>query len=207
MSSIQDRVVRHGDVSRAEVALTFDDGPNPPHTLQILEVLRFYKAQATFFCIGEQVQKFPEVVEQIQREGHFVANHTWSHPALPDLTEEGVSLELTRCTDIIEQVTGARPTLFRTPYNRQNDRVLTQVEEHQMVSIFGNDAARDWQMPGADVIYQRVTANFHNGDILVMHDGGGDRSGTAEVLPRIIEWVRAQKMEVVTLRQLVPSLI
>jgi peptidoglycan-N-acetylglucosamine deacetylase len=207
MSSIQDRIVRRGDARRPAVALTFDDGPNPPYTLQILEILHAYKVQATFFCVGERIQQFPEVVQQMQSEGHTVANHTWSHPALPDLTDEQIALELTRCTAMIEQVTGTKPTLFRTPYVRQNDHILSLIEQHHLVSIFGNDAARDWQRPGAAVIYKRVTSQFHNGDILVMHDGGGDRSDTVSVLPQLIEWMHGQKMEIVTLHQLIPWLI
>src|SRR5437588_10733503 len=110
---LQKQIIRHGNTSRAEVALTLDDGPCTPYTLHILDILRFYRVQATFFCLGKNVRLFPKEVEQMQKEGHLVENHGWSHQALNEILDPyDVFMELECCSEAVEHATGVQPTFF-----------------------------------------------------------------------------------------------
>ncbi|HLG76262.1 MAG TPA: polysaccharide deacetylase family protein, partial [Ktedonobacteraceae bacterium] len=111
-----------GSASLPEIALTFDDGPNPPYTTQILDILQRYDVKASFFCIGEHVQSYPDLVKQELNAGHNVGNHSWSHPNLPDLSDDAIKTQITSTSDAEEQATGVRPTFFRPPYGAANSR-------------------------------------------------------------------------------------
>jgi peptidoglycan/xylan/chitin deacetylase (PgdA/CDA1 family) len=201
---LQTQIIRRGNTSRAEIALTFDDGPCTPYTLHILDILRFYRVQATFFCLGKNVRQFPKEVEQMQKEGHLVENHAWSHQALTEISApDDVIMELVCCTDAIEHATGVQPTFFRPPYGKYDTQVLSYVQACHMIPVLWTVDSRDWEQLDADTIYQNSIEQMKNGTILLLHDGEGDRSSTVEALPRIIEWARKHHMRMVTLRQII----
>lgn len=196
-------MLTQGNPARAEVALTFDDGPCVPYTLQILDILRFYQAQATFFCLGKNVGLLPTLAARMCKEGHLVENHTWSHPVLPEIADTQIlSSELTRCTEAITEATGVRPAFFRPPYGKYDSRVVTCCQAHQLRPVLWTIDSRDWLPSDADAICANVIGKIQRGAIILFHDGEGDRSSTVEALPRLIAWIQQHQFHLVTLRQL-----
>ena len=176
------------------IALTFDDGPNPPHTAGVLDVLDRYGVPATFFCVGLHASAHVEEIARMSEAGHGLGNHTWSHPFLPDLTVGELAVQLER-TDEAIAAAGRLPErrLFRPPYGSRTPEALSWLAEqdagHTMV-LWDVDAG-DWAMPGPDAIARTVLEQARPGSIALLHDGGGDRSQTVQALPAIIEGLLA----------------
>ena len=192
------RLARHGrrtvlaDAGPAraapEVALTFDDGPNPPYTGQILGILARYQVPATFFCVGLQASAHPADVARMAAAGHGLGNHTWSHPFLPDLTRAQLAEQLDRTDEAVSRAAGGRePGLFRPPYGSRSPDVLRWLGERGSTVLLWDVDPSDWARPGAAVIAGRVLTQARPGTIILMHDGGGDRSQTVAALPLVIE--------------------
>ncbi|HEY3991684.1 MAG TPA: polysaccharide deacetylase family protein, partial [Ktedonobacteraceae bacterium] len=169
------------------VALTFDDGPQPVFTPQVLNVLQRYGVPATFFCIGSQVQEYPEIVRHIFEEGNVVGNHTWNHPDLTTLSPDAIRWQLRSTSAIIQQTTGVAPTLFRPPYGATNTMVGSIATQLGLVQTEWTVDTVDWQRPGVPTLVSTVLGEVHSGSIILMHDGGGDRSQTVQALPQIIQ--------------------
>lgn len=154
------------------MALTFDDGPSPLYTGRVLALLRQYGVTATFFMIGSNIQKYPDVLRQVLAEGHQVGNHTWTHPDLGTLSATEVRDEIERTSDIIAQTgrTG-QPTLFRAPggfFTRASMRVCATLG---LQPVSWSVDPRDWSNPGVHTITDRVLAHAHSGSIVLEHDG------------------------------------
>ncbi len=201
-----DRLLYHGNAILPEVALTFDDGPNPPYTNQILAILQRYHIHATFFCVGEHVAAFPSIVRQEYYDGHIVGNHSYTHPYMPALSAPSVAWQLSTTSDIIQNTIGVRPLFFRPPYGAYNSAVLTHVNDYALDTTLWNDDPQDWSMPGVNAIENRVLQQVGNGSIILMHDGGGNRWQTVAALPIIISWLRSHGFRFVTMQQLVNDL-
>lgn len=199
----KDRFFYHGNTKLPEIALTFDDGPNPPYTAQVLTTLERYHVKATFFCVGRQVQAYPDLVKREYSSGHLVENHSWSHAYLSYLSDASLLWQFTTTQNIIEHVTGVRPTYFRPPYGAFNAPVLTNANRFGLSTFLWNVDPRDWSRPGVNAIVARIIAQTMNGSIILMHDGGGDRSQTVAALPIVIEWFLHHGYRFVTLQQLV----
>lgn len=197
------RYFQHGNPQLPEIALTFDDGPNPTYTPQVLAVLQQYKIKATFFCVGRLAQAYPNLVKQEHDQGHIVGNHTWGHPNMPLLSVASIIWQLTTAGDAIQQAIGIRPDLFRPPYGAVNSNVLTYANSMGLTIIQWNVDPRDWSRPGVDVIYARVLAQARAGSIILLHDGGGDRTQTVAALPMIIQWFQRQGLRFVTIPRLI----
>lgn len=199
-------VYSQGNPQVPEVALTFDDGPSP-YTLQILAVLKQYNVNATFFLWGQHVQQYPGYAQQTLAAGNAIGNHTWSHPDLTTLPNSVVLTELTRAQNVIKQATGYTPTMFRPPYGNYNSNVLAVTSQAGLPStILWSYAPVDWEMPGTSVIASRVLSNTAHGSIILLHDGGGDRSQTAAALPTIIQGLQARGLRLVTVPQLLADI-
>jgi peptidoglycan/xylan/chitin deacetylase (PgdA/CDA1 family) len=180
--------VSRGGGDRMEIALTFDDGPQPPYTGQVLDILARYGVPATFFCTGMYAAAWPELLVRMREDGHTVANHTWSHPFLFELTRPQLTEQLDRTNDAIAAATGgAAPTLFRPPYGSRTPEVLRWLAESGLTTVLWDVAPDDWQLPGADTIAARVLDEARPGSIVLLHDSGGDRSQTVAALVPIIE--------------------
>jgi len=189
-----------------EIALTFDDGPSPYYTPQILAILQQYNVKATFFCIGRQVARYPDLVRLEYNDGNLVGNHTWSHPNLALLSSSDILTQINLTADAIQQATGVRPTFFRPPYGVVNTTVLAKANLLGLTTIIWNDEARDWSLPGTGVIISRILNLAGDGAIILLHDGGGDRSQTIAALPTIIQTLRLRGFKFVTLQQMVNDL-
>lgn len=195
-------VISQGTSTAAEIALTFDDGPNPTYTPQVLSILQHYGIHATFFCIGENVQNFPDLVQQENAAGNVVGNHTWSHPDLTTRSASFIHTQLNDTSTLIQQVTGVQPLFFRPPYGAINDTVKTEAWQLGLTPTLWSIDTEDWQKPGSSAIVTTALSQAQNGSIILMHDGGGDRSQTIAALPTIITGLQQRGFQFVTMQQL-----
>jgi peptidoglycan-N-acetylglucosamine deacetylase len=175
----------------AHVYLTFDDGPSV-YTPQILATLEARGVRATFFVLGANAVSYPSYVRQENAAGNVIGDHTWDHPDLTTLSPDQVRQQLESTADEIEFLTGKRPTLWRPPYGRYNSTV-TQIASSIGLSMRLWDVEpRDWSLPGTNEIVRRVVDNVRNGGIVLLHDGGGDRSQTVAALGTIISTLQGR---------------
>src|SRR5438477_6416760 len=192
-----------------QVAITFDDGPDPRWTPKILDILKAANVKAAFFLVGANAEHYPGLVRRIVDQGHELGNHTYYHPNLALCWPEHVRLELNATQLLIESITGRATTLFRPPYAADTSpsqlSELTPLQIAQDLNylvVMENIDPQDWARPGADVILQRIKQQRHDGNIILLHDAGGDRSQTLEALPRIIEYLQARNDTIVPLSKL-----
>lgn len=184
------------------VALTFDDGPNPPFTQQILGILTGRQVPATFFVVGQQIKKFPDLVGQESAGGFAVENHTLTHSRLDRMPAPAVDNELDQTRLLIEQATKTEPTWFRPPYGATNTIVAEALVQRGYKLAMWNVDTLDWKAHNPEEIWQRFIAQIHPGSVVLMHDGGGNRSNTVAILPRVIQYLLDQGYAIVTLDQL-----
>lgn len=171
-----------------EVALTFDDGPDPQWTPQVLELLRLYRVKATFCLIGVNVVEFPYLVQQIAAEGHTLCNHSWVHDlGLGNRSYSAILADMQRTNDAIHAaVPGAKISYFRHPGGMWTEPAVSAAKSLGMTSLHWDVDPKDWLKPGARAIASVVNNSTIPGAIVLMHDGGGDRRGTTEALRSIL---------------------
>jgi peptidoglycan/xylan/chitin deacetylase (PgdA/CDA1 family) len=163
-------------VTHATPHLTFDDGPGP-HTDELLDVLGRYDVRATFFVIGAQIAERAATVRRAVDEGHAIGNHSWDHPSLPTLSEDQVHDQLARTSAAIAAAIGQAPELFRPPFGNTDAMVERVAAALGMGQVLWDVDTEDWREPGRDRVRQRI-ATAKPTEIVLLHDGGGDRSGT-----------------------------
>ncbi|MFO0734551.1 MAG: glycosyltransferase [Labilithrix sp.] len=198
---------RRGGNARREVVLTFDDGPDPIYTPRVLDTLRDLDAPAAFFVLGDQAMKYPELVRRIDREGHVVGNHSFRHPHIDQIGEDGLLLELRSTERVLEGELGHYTPFFRAPYTAAFDAAEPELLASHLPAfeagydIVGGDVdPADWEQPGAAVIAERIVAQVESGGrIVVLHDAGGDRTQTVEALQAAIPRLRARGYPIVSL--------
>lgn len=178
-----------------QVALTFDDGPDPTWTEQILDVLDQYKVPATFFVLGTNAERWPGLVVEMARRGHSVQNHTWGHPYLTQVSDDGILGQLSGTSDVVEEILGTRPTCYRPPYGDVDARVDSLAASIGMARVGWNVAPNDYLSPPPEVLTGNVMARAAQlpGQplVVVLHDGGGNRAATLASLPSMIEQLTA----------------
>src|SRR5437660_8988440 len=189
-----------------QVAITFDDGPDPRWTPQVLDILKAANVKAAFFLVGVNAERYPGLVRRIVDEGHEIGNHTYYHPNLALCWPEHIRLELNATQLLLETITGRATTLFRPPYaadsspTELNDLTPLKIaEDLNYLVVLESIDPQDWAKPGADVIVQRIKQQRRDGSIILLHDAGGDRSQTVEALPRILDWLHTRGDTVVPL--------
>jgi peptidoglycan-N-acetylglucosamine deacetylase len=168
------------------VALTFDDGPHPAYTPQVLKILRKHHVKATFFVIGQQASAHPDLVRAIVDDGHTVGTHTWSHKDLSRLPAGRIRSEVGRAVDSVAATTGKIPDLFRAPYGSWSRPVFEVCAALGQTSIAWDVDPRDWDNPGAGLIRSKILNQVGNRSIVLTHDGGGDRSQTVQALRNVL---------------------
>lgn len=178
------------------VALTFDDGPDPEWTPAILDILKSRGIKATFFVVGAEAERYPELIQRIVAEGHEIGNHTFTHPNLAEAPAPLIKLELNATQRLIESLTGRSTTLFRPPYNADSRPANLQellpigiAQSLGYITVLENVDPRDWQKQDPIELLQRVKDELPRGNILLLHDGGGDRSATVAALPKILDYL------------------
>jgi cellulose synthase/poly-beta-1,6-N-acetylglucosamine synthase-like glycosyltransferase/spore germination protein YaaH/peptidoglycan/xylan/chitin deacetylase (PgdA/CDA1 family) len=189
--------------------LTFDDGPDPRYTPRILDILKTKHVPATFFVVGSQAEKSPDLLRRMYAEGHDIGNHTYSHKNELLSSESSLALELNLTQRIIEDTVAHSTTLFRSPYNADSDlrsrEAIDSVERPQQmgyVTVGERVDPRDWEARSDNQIVDVVMHDQNLGKIILLHDGGGDREATIRALPVLIDRLRAQGYRFVSLQQL-----
>jgi peptidoglycan/xylan/chitin deacetylase (PgdA/CDA1 family) len=195
------------DPGSHQIALTYDDGPNDPNTLRLLEVLAKHNVHATFFLIGRYVQQQPQIARAIVQAGHVVGNHTFTHPLLIFKSEAGIRQELTQCRDALQDAIGKHSNLFRPPFGGRRPAVLRIARELGLEPIMWNVTGYDWNAPPAERIEGKVAKQMRGGDVVLLHDGGhkqmgADRSQTVIATDRLIARYKAEGYEFVTTPQM-----
>jgi peptidoglycan/xylan/chitin deacetylase (PgdA/CDA1 family) len=187
------------------VALTFDDGPNGATTDAIVATLNRHHVDATFFVVGSNASGQRARLRRMHEAGHVIANHTWSHPQLTGLTNEQIREQLTSTSRVIRRATGESPDIFRAPYGARDSRVDRVARRAGMRDIIWDVDTRDWSLPGSDSIIRHAVNDARNGSIILMHDGGGDRSQTQAAVGKVIRGLRHRGFELVTVPELIDS--
>jgi len=191
--------ILRGDTHKPQIALTFDDGPHPVYTLRLLDILRRMHTPATFFVVGEQVEKNPGLVRLEVAEGNEVGDHTYDHVNLTLIPPELVAYEVGHCDAVITKATGAPVRFFRPPGGEYNGEVLRQVAGQGYITTLWTDDPGDFMKPSTNVIRVRTLAHLENGAIILLHDGIPE---TLEALPGIITAARRRGYQFVTVSRL-----
>lgn len=188
-----------------QVALTFDDGPDARYTPAILDVLREQGVPASFFMVGNQIERYPEVVQRINTEGHLLASHSLTHANFSRLAPEEALFEI-HCTErAVFNLTGKLPALFRTPYGAINEENMKMLIALGYKNIFWSVDTLDWSLKDPDQVLVNALSDTRRGSIILMHSNGGrdqNLDATVAALPDLIYTLRAQGYEFVTVDEL-----
>ena len=187
--------VTHGPEGRKRIAIGFDDGPSD-YTPKVLRVLRNFDSHATFFEIGQETSGRHAIMKKILAQGNEIGNHSLHHESYPS------SGSLHETDRLIRRATGFRPCDFRPPDGAVNSGLISRAHAQHLVTVNWNVDPRDWATPGVSAIASNVIANAHKGSIVVMHDGGGNRSETVAALPSILSHFRHRGYKFVTVAEL-----
>jgi len=197
-----------GRVTERHIALTFDDGPVPPFTEQILDILRARKVPATFFVCGKNVERFPQILRRLQ--GHTIGNHTYSHEFPYFRSQKKFAVEIDRSQEAILKITGEQPVIFRPPYGARWLGFYPVLRERGLRLVNWSDTGYDW-LEKSDIVRETLK-NLGPGSIILLHDGRGaeppeaiDRSRTVSALPAIIDAARAAGFTFVPLAEFLSS--
>jgi peptidoglycan/xylan/chitin deacetylase (PgdA/CDA1 family) len=196
--------------SACQLALTYDDGPNDPHTLRLLEVLAWHDVKATFFMIGRYVRQRPEIAREVVKTGHMIGNHTFTHPLLTLKSSAEIRRELVDCRAALQDAIGEHSSLFRPPFGGRRPAVLRLARELGLEPVMWNVTGYDWNAPPAAVIEGKVTSHIRGGDVILLHDGGhremgADRSQTVLATDHLIARYKAESYEFVTIPAMMKS--
>jgi len=194
-----------------QIALTYDDGPNAPHTLRLLEVLAKHNVYATFFLIGRYIQQQPQIAREIVQAGHVVGNHTFTHPLLIFKSEAEIRQELIQCRDALQDAIGKLSNLFRPPFGGRRPAVPRVARELGLELVMWNVTGYDWNAPPAAAIERKVAKQIRGGDVILLHDGGhkqmgADRSQTVIATDQLIFRCKSEGYEFVTISQMMEKL-
>ena len=182
------------------LALTFDDGPHPGYTPRLIALLKRLDVKATFFLVGRQAQMYPDLVKALAADGHNLGNHTYRHSHMTSISKRDQQKEITTCGEVIRDITGKAPHLFRPPgghYNVQVGRMATALG-YRVILWTGNSG--DYDSPGTKVIEKRILRHTEDGDIFLFHDGIDQ---TLQCLPEIISTLRAKGYRFVTMDEMI----
>ncbi|MGE7111335.1 polysaccharide deacetylase family protein [Lysinibacillus sp. NPDC047702] len=187
-----------GDSTTKRIALTFDDGPHPKVTEQILDTLDKYHAKATFFMLGGRVQYYPDIAKDVLARGHEIGNHTWNHPVLTKLSQEQVLKQYTSTSAELEKAINHDATVFRPPYGATNDAINGQIP---IPVVLWTIDTLDWKHRNAQQLLPYVKNNLHNNAIVLMHD---IHQSTADGLDAVLAYLQGQGYEFVTVSEILP---
>lgn len=182
------------------IAMTFDDGPHPELTPKLLDELKKRNLKATFYVVGRNVEEYPEIVKRMVDEGHEVANHTWSHPALPKLGAEGVRKQMNDTTAAIRKACGVTPVTMRPPYGATNAGLNRRMaEDYGMKVILWSVDPQDWKYRKVNHVYTQIVEKAHPGAIILAHD---IHATTVAAMPQTFDTLLAKGFKFVTVSEL-----
>jgi len=190
-----------------QIALTYDDGPNDPHTLKLLEVLARHEVHATFFMIGRYVRQRPDIVLDVARAGHVIGNHTLTHPLLIFESAARTRTELVECRAALTDAVGKHSNLFRPPFGGRRPVTLRTARELGLETIMWNVTGYDWNAHSAAQVEKKVVGQIHGGDAILLHDGGhramgADRGPTVIATDNLIRRYKDQGFQFVTVTEM-----
>nr|WP_225225730.1 polysaccharide deacetylase family protein [Komarekiella delphini-convector] len=202
-SSFQGVIIKAAKLTHGQkvIALTFDDGPWPETTDQVLDILKANNIKGTFFVVGQNLKNYPELGKRIVIEGHVIANHTWHH-WYHFFNPQAAAFEIERTTDLIYQVTGAKTTLFRPPGGMLHNGLAAYAKNKKYTVVMWSADSIDYKLPTVPNLIKNVIKDSKPGGIVLMHDGGGNRSRTVQALPEIVSTFRKQGYRFVTIPEL-----
>jgi peptidoglycan/xylan/chitin deacetylase (PgdA/CDA1 family) len=201
------RAFASGARGSKQIALTYDDGPNDPHTLKLLEVLARHNVQATFFMIGRYVQQRPDIARAIAQAGHVIGNHTFTHPLLTFKSASQTRAELVDCRRALQDAIGEHSNLFRPPFGGRRPATLTIARELGLEPVMWNVTGYDWTAPPAAVIEKKVVRQIRGGDVILLHDGGhrspgADRAQSVIATANLIQRYNDEGWKFVTIEEM-----
>lgn len=183
------------------IALTFDDGPWPETTAQVLDILKQNNIKGTFFVVGQNVKNYPHLAKRVVAEGHSIANHTWHH-WYHYMNQQAAAYEVDHTSNLIYQTTGVKTNLFRPPGGIMHNGVAAYAKNSKYAIIMWSSDSLDYSRPSVPNLVNNVFRNATPGGIVLLHDGGGNRSQTVQALPEIISKFRQQGYSFVTVPEL-----
>lgn len=192
-----------------QLALTFDDGPNDPHTFRLLEILAKHGVKATFFPIGRFVEQRPGIVEAVAREGHAIGNHTYSHPLLIFKSAATLRDEISRCERVLNGAVGNRHLpLFRPPHGGRTPYTIRALRHLGMTPVMWSVSGWDWNATSAEQIERKVALQVRGGDVILLHDGGHqhmgvDRSHSVRAADGIVQRYKSAGYEFTTVAEMI----
>lgn len=201
------RTLPNGPRGSKQIALTYDDGPNDPHTLRLLEVLARHNVRATFFMIGRYVQQRSDIVRAVAQAGHVIGNHTFTHPLLTFKSASETRVELVDCRKALQDTIGEHSNLFRPPFGGRRPATLRIARELGLEPIMWNVTGYDWSAPPAAVIENKVISQIRGGDVILLHDGGhrapgADRAQTVIATENLIRHYKDEGWKFVTVEEM-----
>ena len=189
------------------IALTYDDGPNDPHTLKLLEMLAKHEVRATFFMIGRYVRQRPDIARAVATAGHVIGNHTFTHPLLTFESASATRSELEVCRNALHDAVGEHSNLFRPPFGGRRPATLRVARELGLQPVMWNVTGYDWNAPPAAEIIGKVSRRVRGGDVILLHDGGhremgADRSQTVIASDELIRRYKGEGFTFVTVSEM-----
>jgi len=199
----QGAVIKEAKLSQAQkvIALTFDDGPWPQSTAQVLDILKQNNVKATFFVVGQNVKNYPDLLRRVNAEGHAIGNHTWHH-WYHFMNPKVAAYEIDHTTEMIYQTTGVKTNLFRPPGGMMHNGVAGYARNTKYAIVMWSSDSVDYSLPAVPKLIDNIFRQARPGGIVLMHDGGGNRSRTVQALPEIINRFRKQGYRFVTIPEL-----
>ncbi|QLE56288.1 polysaccharide deacetylase family protein [Nostoc sp. TCL26-01] len=183
------------------IALTFDDGPAPKYTEQILHILKQNNIKATFFCVGEMVHYFPVIAKLEVSDGHAIGNHTWHH-WYHWMNPSTAKLEIESTATQMYETMGVKTSLFRPPFGSLSNGVADYAKKNNYAILMWSDDSQDYRRPPVSKLIDNVLRGAKPGGMVLMHDGGGNRANTVKALPEIINALRKRGYRFVTVPEL-----
>lgn len=198
-----DIFIKNGSRDEKLIALTFDDGPHPKETNEILDILAKYNVKATFFVVGKHCNWYSKPLIRAAKEGHEIGNHTFNHPDISNLNSCDIKKEIKDCEDTVYKLTGKRPTLFRPPFGSYNQKELGEIAKEcgYKIVLWTTVDAKDWKNPPPSQISNIIIEKAINGDIILLHDYGTEN--TVKALDIIIPTMMKNGYKFVTVSELI----
>ncbi|MBN9645355.1 MAG: polysaccharide deacetylase family protein [Terrisporobacter othiniensis] len=204
-SLVQNNDIFFKNGSREEkiIALTFDDGPHPKETHEVLDVLNKYNVKGTFFVVGKHANWYSKPLIRAAKEGHEIGNHTFTHPDISNLSSEDIKREIKECEDTLVKLTGKKPTLFRPPYGSYSETKLGEIAKEcgYKIILWTTIDAKDWKNPPSSQISDIIINKAKNGDIILLHDYATEN--TVKALDTIIPEMMKKGYKFVTVSELI----
>jgi peptidoglycan/xylan/chitin deacetylase (PgdA/CDA1 family) len=201
------RTISNGVRGSKQIVLTYDDGPNDPHTLKLLDVLAKQEVRAMFFMIGRYVQQRPDIARAVLQAGHVIGNHTFTHPVLSFKSAAETRSQLTNCHQALQDAIGEHSNFFRPPFGARRPGTLRLARSLGLDTVMWNVTGYDWSAPPAAMIEKKVVRQMRGGDVILLHDGGHramgtDRAQTVIATENLIRRYKNEGWEFVTVEEM-----